>query len=68
MSPYKDVIICKASNDKKAKTIYSTKVLEKAGNRYVYTVTTMKPNAAIIDSEFIFDKAKYPGVEEVDLR
>ncbi|MEQ1677179.1 MAG: outer membrane lipoprotein carrier protein LolA [Chitinophagaceae bacterium] len=54
--------------DKNAKTIYSTKVLENAGNRYIYTVTTMKTNAAVSDSQFTFDKSKYPGVEEVDLR
>jgi outer membrane lipoprotein carrier protein len=54
--------------DKTAKTIYSTKVTEKAGSKYSYTVTTLKSNATIADSQFIFDKAKYPGVEEVDLR
>ncbi len=54
--------------DKAAKTIYSTKVLENAGNRYTYTVTTMKTNTAIDDAQFTFDKKKYPGVEEVDLR
>jgi outer membrane lipoprotein-sorting protein len=54
--------------DKAAKTIYSTKVLENAGNRYTYTVSTMKTNQAIADNVFVFDKAKYPGVEEVDLR
>jgi chaperone LolA len=54
--------------DKAAKTIYSTKVLENAGNRYTYTVTSMKTNAAIADTQFTFDKKKYPGVEEVDLR
>lgn len=54
--------------DKTAKTIYSTKVLENAGNRYTYTVSTMKTNAAIADTQFTFDKKKYPGVEEVDLR
>jgi outer membrane lipoprotein carrier protein len=54
--------------DKTAKTIFSTKVLENAGNRYTYTVTTMKTNAAADDSQFTFDKKKYPGVEEVDLR
>lgn len=54
--------------DKNAKTIYSTKVLENAGNKYTYTVTSMKTNAAIDDSQFTFDKKKYPGVEEVDLR
>jgi outer membrane lipoprotein-sorting protein len=54
--------------DKSAKTIYSTRVLENAGNRYIYTVTTMKTNSPIADTEFTFDKTKYPGVEEVDLR
>jgi len=54
--------------DKNAKTIYSTKVLENAGNRYTYTVNTMKTNQSISDNTFVFDKKKYPGVEEVDLR
>lgn len=54
--------------DKTAKTIYSTKVLENAGNRYSYTVSTMKTNVKLADSQFTFDKTKYPGVEEVDLR
>ena len=54
--------------DKNAKTIYSTKVLENGGNRYTYTVSTMKTNSPVADSQFSFDKSKYPGVEEVDLR
>jgi outer membrane lipoprotein-sorting protein len=54
--------------DKNAKTIYSTRVLEKAGNRYSYTVNTLNGKANIPDSKFIFNKKDYPGVEEVDLR
>ena len=54
--------------DKNAKTIYSTKVLEKAGNRYTYTVNSLKGNVNIPDSKFVFNKSDYPGVEEVDLR
>ena len=54
--------------DKKAQTIYSTKVLEKNGNKYSYTVNSLNGKAAISDDVFTFNKAKYPGVEEVDLR
>jgi outer membrane lipoprotein-sorting protein len=54
--------------DKAAKTIYSTKVLENEGNRYTYTVSSMKTDAPMADTLFTFDKKKYPGVEEVDLR
>lgn len=54
--------------DKNAKTIYSTRVLEKAGNKYSYTVNTLNGNANIPDSKFVFNKKDYPGVEEVDLR
>ena len=54
--------------DKNAKNIYSTRVTEKAGSKYSYTVNSLKSNATITDSQFIFDKKKYPGVEEVDLR
>jgi outer membrane lipoprotein-sorting protein len=53
--------------DKATKTIYSTKVLENAGNRYTYTVTSMKTNTTIADNTFVFDKTKYPGVEVIDL-
>lgn len=54
--------------DKKNQTIYSTRILDKAGNVMVYTVNSMNGNANIPDSQFVFDKTKYPGVEVVDLR
>ncbi|MGZ5248351.1 MAG: LolA family protein, partial [Flavitalea sp.] len=54
--------------DKKTNTIYSTRVLEKNGNKYSYTVNSMNGNAPVTDATFFFDKKKYPGVEEVDLR
>jgi outer membrane lipoprotein carrier protein len=54
--------------DKKSQNIYSTKVLEKNGNKYSYVVNTLTPNSNLSDSLFVFDKKKYPGVEEVDLR
>ena len=54
--------------DKKTQTIYSTRVLEKNGNKYTYTVNNLNGQATISDAMFVFDKKKYPGVEEVDLR
>lgn len=54
--------------DKKNQTIYSTRVLEKNGNKYSYTVNSLNGKAAVPDDVFVFNKSKYPGVEEVDLR
>lgn len=54
--------------DKATKTLYSARILEKNGNRYSYTINTFKPSVAVTDAQFVFNKAKYPGVEVVDLR
>lgn len=53
--------------DKATKTVYSSKMLDKSGNVYIYTVNTLKNNATISDESFVFQKSKYPGVEVVDL-
>ena len=54
--------------DKATNTIYSAKFLEKSGNRYSYTINSLKANASAADAQFAFDKKRYPGVEVVDLR
>jgi outer membrane lipoprotein carrier protein len=54
--------------DKDAKTVNATRVLEKSGNRFTYTVNSFTPNAAATDAQFVFDAKKFPGVEVVDLR
>ena len=54
--------------DKSTNTIYSARFLEKSGGRYSYTINTIKPKATVADTEFVFNKSKYPGVEVVDLR
>lgn len=54
--------------DKAAQNISSTKILEKNGNRYTYTVDSFKSDPPISDAIFVFNKNNYPGVEVVDLR
>ncbi len=54
--------------DKASKSISSARFLEKAGGRYTYTITSLKASTTVKDTDFIFDKSKYPGVEVVDLR
>jgi len=54
--------------DKNSQVIASTKVYEKAGNIYTYSVSTMNTSAVINDAQFVFDAKKYPNVEVVDLR
>lgn len=48
--------------------INTTKIFEKTGNRYTYSVNSMTNNGNIPDVTFIFNAKKYPGVEVVDLR
>ncbi len=54
--------------NKASQTITSTKVFEKAGNKYTYSVSGMNTTGAVPDATFVFDQSKYPGVEVVDLR
>jgi len=54
--------------DKASQTIKQTKVFEKNGNRYTYSIVSMITNGALPDALFVFDTKKYPKVEVVDLR
>lgn len=54
--------------DKASKTIMSTRVFEKNGNRYLYAINTMNTSTAMTDDNFAFSAKKYPGVEVIDLR
>ena len=54
--------------DKKTHLLTSGKVLDKSGNRYNYAVNSLTGKTDMPDSNFTFDKAKHPGVEEVNLQ
>lgn len=50
------------------KNIKNWKLFEKNGNIYEYSIKSFTPNTIGDDTPFNFDKAKYPGVEVIDLR
>ena len=54
--------------DKKTQSIISTEVFQKTGDRYIYSITSMKTNTNIPDNVFVFDTKEHPKVEVVDLR
>src|SRR5436190_18093459 len=54
--------------NKATQTIVLTKIFEKAGNRYTYTVSGMDTKSNIDDATFVFNLKNYPGMEVVDLR
>jgi outer membrane lipoprotein carrier protein len=55
--------------NKVTRNIVSTKVFEKNGTRFTYTVNSFLANSpTVTDNDFVFDQKKYPGVDVVDLR
>lgn len=54
--------------DKVGKYVSEAKVFDKNGNIYTYSIVKFTPNATLTDDLFSFNKAKYLGVEIVDLR
>lgn len=54
--------------DKNSRSILSTKVFQKTGDRYTYTISSMKTNTNLPDGLFVFNTKDYPKVEVVDLR
>jgi len=51
--------------DEAQKMIISSKVFENSGNVYTYSMSGLKTNTPLNDNLFVFNKAKYPGVEEI---
>lgn len=54
--------------DKSSMMIHSAQLFGTEGNVYVIIVKKLNTNTEIADSEFVFNKAKYPDVEVIDLR
>ena len=54
--------------DKVKHTMVSLQWFENGGNRYTLNTSKLTGNAPLTDAQLVFNKAKYPGVEEVDLR
>lgn len=51
--------------DQTQSMITSTKVVENSGNSYNYSTNNLKTNVPLADNQFVFDKSKHPGVEEI---
>jgi outer membrane lipoprotein carrier protein len=51
--------------DQTQNMIMSSKVVENSGNSYNYSISNLKTNVALADNQFVFDKSKHPGVEEI---
>jgi outer membrane lipoprotein carrier protein len=54
--------------DKTTHTPVSMKLFDKGGNRYTLDTSKINGTAPITDAQLAYNKAKFPGAEEVDLR
>jgi len=54
--------------DKTSNLITGGQMFDKSGGSYTYSISNVRFNTSIADSEFTFNAAKYPGVEVIDLR
>jgi outer membrane lipoprotein carrier protein len=54
--------------DKTLHSLVSVKWFDKGGMHYTLDTSKLNGNAPLTDAQLAFSKAKYPGVEEVDLR
>jgi len=54
--------------DKAQHILVTAKWFDKGGNRYTLEISKLNGNAPLSDAQLAYNKAKYPGAEEVDLR
>ena len=51
--------------DQVQQMIVSSKIYENSGNVYEYSISNLKTNVPLDDAMFDFNKAKHPGVDEI---
>lgn len=51
--------------DQAQQMIVSSKIYENSGNIYEYSISNLKTNIPLDDALFVFNKAKHPGVDEI---
>lgn len=51
--------------DQAQQMIVSSKIFENSGNIYEYSISNLKTNVPLDDAMFVFNKAKHPGVDEI---
>lgn len=51
--------------DEKQQMIVNSRIYENSGNVYNYSISNLKVNGNLNDNLFTFNKAKYPGIEEI---
>jgi outer membrane lipoprotein carrier protein len=54
--------------NKSENTLVSSKIFNKDGSHFTYTITKFSPNLPAADDQFIFNTAAHPKVETIDLR
>lgn len=54
--------------DKENKSIKGWKIFAKGNDATTFEVTDFTPNATLADTEFVYNRKNFPGVEEIDLR
>lgn len=66
--PNGDVQTIRIMIDKQKNLIRAAKMTGKDGNKYDVSITRFKTDGVYTNSDFVFDPAKYKGVEVVDMR
>lgn len=54
--------------DKTQHTLVSIKWFDKSGSKYSLTTKNLNGNAPLNEAQLVYNKAKFPGAEEVDMR